>query len=243
MAEFTGLSIIIPTVDETRAIAQTVEIISKICSPGEVTEILVIHSRTSASEHIASLGLLARKYPAFGVRVLCQPGKGLGDALFYGCSISRGSHFFMIGADMENDTYALKKMLSLAKLHPDTVITASRTLEKDGLKDYSPFKRFLGGAFGVLARLFFGSKQTDITYAYQITPKRAFDVSFFDEDHGAFVLELALMADIKKIPVIEIPTKIYRRKEGVSHSGIKYYAGFAVTAVKMFLKMKAGRLK
>ncbi len=241
MVTFTGLSIIIPTVDEMKAIAETLDIISRICRPEDITEILVIHSKDSTQAHLEVLRALAGQYGDYHVRVICQPDRGLGDALFYGCDISRGSHFLMIGADRENDTYALRDMLVLAKQHPDTVITSSRTLTKDGLREYPLSKRFLVRAFGVCTRIFFGSRQTDITYAYQITPKAVFDPSFFAADHKAFVLELALMADIRTIPVIEIPTRIARRKEGVSHSGFGYYACFAETAVNMFIKMKVGR--
>ena len=178
MNRFTGLSIIIPTVDETRCISETMEIISGICEKDDIAEILIIHSRNSSIDHIRSLFSLAEKYSEWNVMVLSQPGSGLGDALFYGCCTCKGSHFLMIGADRENDTFALKKMLSLAKQHPDTVITTSRALEKDGLREYSFLKRLLCGMFRICARFFFGSRQTDITYAYQITPKAVFDPEY-----------------------------------------------------------------
>ena len=243
MNPFTGLSIIIPTVDETRGIAETLEILGGICEKDDIAEILIVHSQDSSESHVSSLFSLAERFPELNVKVLAQPGKGLGDALFYGCCLSTGSHFLMIGADRENDPSAVKEMLALAKLHPDTVITTSRTIEKDGLREYSAFKRLLGSAFRVFTRVCFGSRQTDITYAYQITPKAVFDPSFFQPDHSAFVLELALMADVKKLPLIEIPTKIKKRKEGVSHSGVRYYLRFATTAVTMLMKMKVGRWK
>ncbi len=85
----------------------------------------------------------------------------------------------MIGADRENDVYAVERMLSLAKQRPDTVITTSRTLDPEGLHEYPLLKRLLGVAFRLFTRVCFDSRQTDITYAYQITPKAAFDPSFF----------------------------------------------------------------
>ena len=51
------------------------------------------------------------------------------------------------------------------------------------------------------------------------------------------------MADVERLPLMEIPTKINKRKEGVSHSGIRYYIGFAKAAVKMLIKKKVGRCK
>lgn len=240
MSGFTGLSIIIPTVDETRSIAETVEMLHDICEKDDITEILIVHSQSSAESHIRSLFTLADRFSDLRVKVLPQPGKGLGDALFYGCNICTGSHFLMIGADGENDPCAVKEMLELAKLHPDTIITTSRTIEKNGLREYAFYKRVLSSIFRLFIRLFFGSRQTDITYAYQITPKAVFDPSFFQPDHSAFVLELALMADVKNLPLIEIPTRVNKRSEGISHSGIRYYFGFVKTALIILMRRKSG---
>lgn len=240
MGQFTGLSIIIPTVDETRAAAETVDILTGICRVEDICEILFVHSASSSEEHIRALHDVALSHPDISVQVSSQPGRGLGDALYYGCTRARGSHLFMIGADLENDPYDLVPMLALAKEHPDTVITSSRKKKKDGMKEYSALKHFLSDVFDWLMKIFFGSRQTDVTYAYQITPAVYFDPSFFSGDHRSFVLELALMTDIRRLPFIEIPTKIARRREGVSHSGFGYYAGFVKTAVEMYKKMKAG---
>lgn len=243
MSTFSGLSVIIPTVDETNAIVKTVEIIEKICNEKDIKEILIIHSLKSTEAHINSLKKLSESKPHLNIKVLPQPGKGLGDALFYGCRISTASHFFMIGADLENDTYELKNLLELAKKNPDTVITTSRKKRKDGLKNYSRLKHILSDMFDLLMKIFFRSRQTDITYAYQITPKKYFDEKYFGEDHSAFILELALLTDIKKLPFIEVPTGIAKRQEGISHSGVSYYMGFVKAAVKLFLKTKAGEFR
>ena len=109
MNQFTGLSIIIPTVDETRGVGETVEIISEICDKDDIAEILIIHSRNSSESHVGALCSLAARFSEWHVSVLVQPGTGLGDALFYGCSICKGSHFLMIGADREDDVFIVKK--------------------------------------------------------------------------------------------------------------------------------------
>lgn len=243
MEQFTGLSIIIPTVDETESIAKTIDEIAGSCVPGDIREILIVYAGISSVEHIRAMQSLVPRYPELHVSVLPQPGKGLGDALYFGCTAASGSHFLMLGADRENDTSVIPEFISLASSHPDTVITSSRKKTKDGMREYSALKHLLSNIFDILMKIFFSSRQTDVTYAYQITPKRYFDEYRFMEDHNAFVLELALMTDIMKLPFIEVPTRISRRTEGVSHSGASYYLRFIPAAIKLFINRKAGHIK
>ncbi len=74
MDRFTGLSIIIPTVDETRGVAETVEILDRICGADDVAEMLIIYSPLATESHIQSLFSLARQYPARHIKVLPQQG-------------------------------------------------------------------------------------------------------------------------------------------------------------------------
>ena len=241
MALFTGLSIIIPTVDETQAIAGTVEIIDGIVSPDEIREMIIIYSNRSDESHISALHELQSRYPALKIRVIPQKDSGLGNALYYGCSEARGSHFFIAGADMENEITDLRKMLDLSKKNPDAVISTSRKLTEDGFAEYPRYKRVLSDIFEFAVHILFATRQTDITYAYQITPKEYFNAFDFSENHSAFVLELALMTELCGYRFIEIPTKIHRRKEGISHSSVTYYVRFIGTALRMFIKHRLKR--
>ena len=62
MSSFTGLSVIIPTVDETKALMETVKIITAICAPEDIKEILIIYSKAASSEHREAIAKLEKKY-------------------------------------------------------------------------------------------------------------------------------------------------------------------------------------
>lgn len=237
MNGFTGISVIIPTIDEIEDVKEVVSIILSTCKKEDISDISLIYSPFSDDGFVNYLHSLKELYPDTVFNIACQPGRGVGDAVRYGITLSRGSHIVMIGADMENDPHDISVMARLSKEHPDKIITGSRNLHKEGFSEYPRIKTVINRAFQLFLKIFFRTKGTDVTYLFQSTP-----IDIIKEHKflcpEAFVLELALLAETKKLPSIEFPSKVYRRQHGSSHLTFRYYLGFIKAVFRIFFKSK-----
>lgn len=242
MSGFTGLSVIIPTIDEKEDIKEVIGIILDTCEKGDISDIGLIYSPRSDEEFVRYLESFREKYPDTVFNIACQPGKGVGDAVRYGISLSRGSHITMIGADMENDPHDIAVMARLSKQHPRHIITGSRNLIKGCFSEYPKGKILINRAFQLVLKILFKTKGSDVTYLFQSTPAHIIkEHSFLCPD--AFVLELALLQETERLPAIEFPSKVYRRKHGSSHLTFRYHVGFMKATFKIFLKKRRNEKK
>ncbi|MBE6716647.1 MAG: glycosyltransferase [Ruminococcaceae bacterium] len=237
MKRFTGLGIVIPTIDEIEDIKEVVSIILSSCKKEDISDIALIYAPFSDENFVRYLHSFKEMYPDVVFNIACQKGKGVGDAVRLGISMSKGSHITMIGADMENDPHDIAVMAELSKKYPDCIITGSRNLLKDGFSEYPRIKIIMNRAFQFVLKVLFRTKGSDVTYLFQSTP---IDIirnhKFLCPE--AFVLELALLAETQKLPVIEFPSKVYRRQHGSSHLTFRYHIGFMKATLRIFFKMK-----
>ena len=106
--------------------------------------------------------------------------------------------------------------------------------DKETFAKYPKLKKIFNVVFQRIMCIAFHSAQTDITYAFQLTPLRYLQQFTFMPDHGAFAIELALLPEIYGVPYIEIPSAVGRRTEGRSHTDFKYYFGYLKTGIKIY---------
>lgn len=210
------------------------------CNHEEIAEIIFIHNNNSTEDYIAYLNSLKADFPGICIKVMCQKRPGVNAAVYEGFYSSCGDYITAIGADMENDPHDVAKMLELAKLHPGAVITASRRLEKGDFEDYPFIKRCCNIAFQEAVRLILHTKQSDITYMFQCTPKELLYKYDFSDSVNTFILALALLPEMYNIPFYEIPSRVGKREHGTSHLKLSYYAGFVKEVLKM-LKQQGSR--
>ncbi|MCH5199214.1 MAG: glycosyltransferase [Oscillospiraceae bacterium] len=233
MSEKLSASVVIPTIDEEQ-IRDVISVILSTCNSTDIKEIIIIYSKITPPDFIEYLLCLKDAFPKVKIIIEEQPNSGPGDAAFFGCSIAGGTHVVILGADMENDPGDICKMIELAKNSPDTIIKASRRLKKETFENYPKIKKIFNVAFQKLICAAFSSNQTDITYAYQLTPANYLKKFGFMPDHGAFAIELALLPELYNIPYIEIPSRVGRRTSGKSHTNFKYYLGYLITGAKIY---------
>lgn len=234
MDEDLRASVVIPTIDEEQ-IRDVIDCILDTCRCEDIKEIIIVYSKKTPSEFIRYLKSLRDVFLNVRLIIEEQPDSGPGDAAFYGCSLAGGTHVVILGADMENAPGDISKMIELAKNTPDSIIKASRRLKKETFENYPKVKKIFNVAFQKLICTAFSSKQTDITYAYQLTPMKYLQKYAFMPDHGAFAIELALLPELYNIPYIEIPSSVGRRTSGKSHTDFKYYLGYLITGAKIYL--------
>ena len=194
-----------------------------------------MYCEKSEDDYVAYLKELSEKYGK--VKVYRQKYRGVSSAVFESFSMAQGSHLVAIGADMENDPNDIAQMVKKAKVHPDSIITASRRLRKGDFDAYPALKRMCNIMFQRVLHILFHTKQSDITYQYQLTPAQILQTYDMSGSREVFVLALALLTEVKNYPFEEIPSKVGIRKNGKSHNGLSYYLGF-VKAVFIILRKR-----
>lgn len=234
---FTGLSVVIPTIDEIEDVKEVVSEILNSCRKEDICDIALIYAPFSERRFVELLWSIKESYPDIIFNIACQDGKGVGNAVQCGIAMSKGSHITMIGADMENDPRDLAVMIELSKKYPECIITGSRRLEKGGFSEYPKIKVLLNLAFQLVLKVLFHTKGSDVTYLFQSTPADIIKEHKFLCPE-AFVLELALLAETENLPFREFPSKVCRRKHGSSHLTFRYHLGFMKAAFRIFLSTK-----
>ena len=219
-------SIIIPTVDEYGDIEEVIRQSYESCDSRDIAEIKPVCSNRSTEQYIAYLKALQKKYTKIRIEVTRQTYPGVNAAIYEAFYAASGDHIILLCADMENDPGDVKTMIGMAKLHPEAVGTASRRLRKGDFDNYPAVKRFFNIAFQSVVHVIFHTKQSDITYLYQCTPKRLLQEYRFDDRVNTFLLSLGLLPEREPIEVYEIPSKVGKRKNGKSHLRISYYFSF-----------------
>lgn len=206
------------------------------CRHEDIAEIKLIHNDRSEKEYVAYLHTFKELFPEVDIQVIRQSSPGIGAAVYEGFCSASGDHVVAIGADMENDPCDIAKMAELAKLHPHAIITASRRLNKGDFSAYPFVKRCCNILFQQALHIMFGTKQSDITYLFQCTPKELLYQYDFSDSVNTFILALALLPEIYDIPFYEFPSKVGRREHGESHLTLNYYFGFVKEVVCIIKK-------
>ena len=218
------LSIIIPTIDEYEDIKKVVELIYTSCDHEDIAEIKLVHSNSSTADYVAYLNTFRLLFPDVRIEVMKQSRPGVCAAICEGFYSASGDHVTAIGADLENDPRDIAVMIEMAKQHPDAVITASRKLRKGDFSDYPTLKRYCNTAFQTALHILFKTKQSDITYMFQCTPKELLYRYDFSGSEDTFILALALLPELHRdISVYEFPSRVSSRQHGESHLKTKYY--------------------
>ena len=111
------VSIFICAIDEYE-IEQVVNAILTTCDPADLEEINIIYSKNSPADYVAFCHSLAEKSTSVKICAVPQPVDGLGEAVYYGYSISKGTHIIGTVADMQLSPYDITKMIKKQKKTP-----------------------------------------------------------------------------------------------------------------------------
>ena len=206
------------------------------CRHEDIAEIKLIHNDESTENYIAYLRSFQELFPEITIEVIRQDRPGIGAAVYDGFYASTGDYVTAIGADMENDPRDIAAMIDMAKQHPGAVITASRRLRHGDFAEYPAVKRFFNIAFQTVLHMLIHTKQSDITYMFQCTPKELLHRYDFSDSVNTFILALALLPEMYDIPFYEVPSKVSTRKHGKSHLSVRYFVGFLKEVLRLIKK-------
>lgn len=222
---FQNVSILIPAMDETYSLEQTVEIILDTCVLNDIAEfIIILCERTSVECRCIAENLVKKYQDKVRIYIYDQVKPFAGGAVQEGFDLAIGSHVIMMASDLETPPRLVHQFIEFAKANPDKVITASRWIKGGGFKNYNKVKLVCNAIFEKTIAMFFGVKLTDPTYGYRCLPTNLAQNINWEELKHPFFLETALKPIRLGTKFIEIPAQWEARTEGMSQN--TFFANF-----------------
>ncbi len=214
--EFTSLTVILPVINETYLLQQTVDTIMADCA-ADINEFLVVVCKKTTPESLRACEELKRKH-GNKIKVFEQTLPFLGGAMRDCFDRAAGSHTIMMASDLETPPDKVKDFIAAARRQPGRIITGSRWIRGGGFAGYSPLKYLLNYIFQKLFSLLYWTNLTDLTYGYRLFPTALLKSIRWEELRHPFLLETIIKPLRLGIKVEEIATPWQPRTEGESQN-------------------------
>jgi hypothetical protein len=211
---FESATIILPVMDETSSLEETVRILLR-DARDRIKEILIVVCEKTTPESMAVVERMGKHLPHL-VRIHSQKLPFLGGAMREAFDLATGSHVMMMASDLETDPNAVKAMIATAEASPSAIVTATRWRTGGGFEGYSTIKLACNWVFQRFFSLLYGVKLTDMTFGYRIFPTRIVRSIQWEELRHAFLFETLVKPLRLGVPVIEITCGWKARVEGKS---------------------------
>jgi glycosyltransferase involved in cell wall biosynthesis len=222
--ELTSVSILLPVINETVSLRQTVDILLRDVPRPVICELLIIVCKKTTPESMAVIADLQKQLGDLVV-VLNQKLPFLGGAMRDAFDISRGSHVLMMASDLETDPNIAGKIIEEGRKIPNGIVTTSRWQSSGNFHGYSQIKLICNWIFQHFFSALYGTKLTDMTFGYRIFPTKLVQAIRWEELRHPFLLETMIKPLRLGVPVVEIPTTWHARIEGESQN--PFFRNFA----------------
>jgi glycosyltransferase involved in cell wall biosynthesis len=213
---FDGVTVVLPVLNETYSLTQTVDAILESSRPHLREFLIVIADRTS-QESLAEIAALSKRLGNL-ILVHRQELRFLGGAMREAFELARGSHVIMMASDLETDPALVPALVEGARQSPDSIVTVTRWRKGGGFVGYSRIKLIANAIFQRLFSLLYWTSLSDMTYAYRIFPTKLLQAIRWEELRHPFLFETLIKPLRLGVPVTEIPGRWRARTEGVSQN-------------------------
>ncbi|HEY4312074.1 MAG TPA: glycosyltransferase family 2 protein [Pirellulales bacterium] len=216
VAKLESVSVIVPVMNETISLRQTVEIVLADNRPW-IREFLVVVCDRTTPDAMATVAELVRELGPLIV-VHHQKLPFLGGAIREAFDLARGTHVILMASDLETDPNLVRRMIEEEAKNPAGIVTASRWISGGSFEGYSQLKLLLNWVFQQSFSLMYGTRLSDMTYAFRIMPTRLVQSIRWEELRHPFLFETMIKPLRLGVPVVEIPAAWKARHEGVSQN-------------------------
>lgn len=225
MDKFVNVSILLPAMDETYSLLETVETIIKTNDREDLAEfILLLCNRTTAESRKVAEELVEKYKETLPIYIHDQKLPFVGGAIREGIDLAKGSHLVMMSSDLETDPNVIKTFIEKSKQSPNKIITATRWKKGGGFDNYNKVKLVCNMVFERLIGLFYLTSLSDLTYAFRIFPSDLMKSIKWEELKHPFFLETALKPLRLGVKFEEVSAHWVARTEGVSQNS--FFANF-----------------
>lgn len=216
MDKFTNATILLPTIDETYLLEQTVEIIF-LENNADINDIIILVCGKTKPNTLQIAQKLVNQYPE-RISIINQTRPFIGGAIQDGFDLAKGSHVIMMASDMETNPHDVVKLIEKAKQFPNEIITASRWLKKGEFEGYSIVKWIANFVFQKVFRILYRVSLSDLTFGYRIFPSELVKSINWEEYRHPFFLETILKPIMLGVKIYEISSSWKARTEGESQN-------------------------
>lgn len=212
-----SVSIILPVINETISLRQTVEIILRDVKRELIKEIIIVVCKRTTPEAAATITELKAELGELVV-VLDQRLPFLGGALRDAMDVARGSHVIIMGSDLETNPNEVHLLIAEEQKNPAGIVTTSRWINGGSFGDYSRVKLLCNWIFNRFFSLLYLTHLTDMTFGFRIMPTKLALAIQWEEVRHPFNLESIIKPLRLGITAREIPTVWRARIEGESQN-------------------------
>ena len=214
---FESVSIIIPVINETTSLRQTVDTIVRDAKREDIRELLIVVCKKTTAESMAVIAQIQKDLGPLVV-VLHQTRPFLGGALRDGFDAARGSHVLMMASDLETNPNDVQLLIRQEKRNPCGIVTGSRWTSGGSFRGYSKIKLLCNWIFQRFFSLLYLTRLTDMTFGFRIMPTQLAQSIEWEELRHPFQLECLIKPIRLGVPVSEIPCVWQARVEGESQN-------------------------
>jgi glycosyltransferase involved in cell wall biosynthesis len=230
-----GVSIIMPVMDETTSLRQTVRVLLAENAP-EIAEILCVTSRFSTAAAIRTCEEIAAELPGI-VKVRQQNKPYLGGALQDAFTWAQGEYILLMASDLETDPHTVRRLIDEARSGWDIVAT-TRWRKGGGFEGYNPAKYVLNWNFQKTIAALYRTRLSDLTYGFRIYRAALLKDIEWRELRHPFLLECVLRPLQAGATATEIPVRWEARREGESHN--PFWRNFLYFGIALKVRFGSG---
>ena len=223
VAKFESVTVVLPVVNETISLKQTVDIVLR-DARADVLELLIVVCKKTTPESMAVISQLQKELGGLVV-VHHQKLPFLGGAMREAFDLSRGSHVIMMASDLETDPDAVRELIAEARKNPSGIVTTSRWRANATFEGYSKIKLLCNWIFQHFFSFIYGTRLTDMTFGYRIFPTQLVQAIRWEELRHPFLFETMVKPLRLGVPVTEIGCGWHARIEGESQN--PFFRNFA----------------
>ena len=226
------ISIILPVINETFSLKQTVDILVKE-NNNDLLEIIIVIAAITTQESLSVINELDRTYINL-IKLHKQHLPFLGGALCEAFALAQGSHTILMASDLETDPTTVKNLILTAKQGYD-IVCCTRWHKNANFKGYNPIKLILNKIFQIIFALMYRTDLTDMTFAFRIYKTKILKNIKWEELKHPFLFESIIKPLKLGYKAVEIPSSWQARSEGQSQNTFfKNFAYFSIGLKVLF---------
>jgi len=212
-----SVSIILPVVNETTSLEQTVEIILRDVPRPLIRELLIVVCRRTTAASMRTVAGLQQRLGDLVV-VVHQQLPYLGGALRDAFTVARGSHVIIMASDLETNPREVRALIAAEQRNPSGIVTTSRWMSGGAFHGYSRIKLVCNWVFQRFFALLYRTRLTDMTFGFRIFPTALVRSIQWEELRHSFNFESVIKPLRLGVAVTEIPSVWHPRVEGESQN-------------------------
>ncbi len=225
------ITFVLPVLNETDALRTTVEAIVRL-SGNHLGEILIVTAERTTGESREVIEKLRRGRPEV-IRVHAQRLPYLGGAMREAFSLATGSHVMLMASDLETDPEQIPSFIEEACRGDWDIVSGSRWLAGGGFDGYGRARLALNWLFQRMLGLFYGTRLTDLTFAYRLYRREVLEGICWEELRHPFLLECLLKPLRLGARATEVPCRWRCREAGESAGSFRLMLQYVPVALRV----------